>query len=62
MPLAQHQEEVKYLQGDVTRLRDKLALAERDLAVSRELQVGTSTRYWVLLRAPIACTSRQHCR
>jgi hypothetical protein len=35
----QHFEEVKYLTGQIGRLKDKLGLAERDLAVAHAIKV-----------------------
>jgi hypothetical protein len=38
----QHFEEVKYLTGQIGRLKDKLGLAERDLAVAHAIKVRTA--------------------
>lgn len=38
VPATMHFEEVKYLQGEIARLKEKIALLERDLSVSHELK------------------------
>lgn len=35
-------EEVKYLQGELQRVKDKLALAEKDAAVAHSIKVGAA--------------------
>lgn len=45
--VAQHVEEVKYLNGEITRLKDKLAVVEKEAAVAHHIKV-------VLLTADIS--------
>jgi hypothetical protein len=40
LQVSQHLEEVKYLNGEILRLKDKVALLERDLAVAHQIKVG----------------------
>jgi hypothetical protein len=40
LPAGQHFEEVKYLTGQIGRLKDKLGLAERDLTVAHAIKVS----------------------
>jgi hypothetical protein len=48
----QHFEEVKYLTGRIGRLKDKLGLAERDLAVAHAIKVrGQAGRMPACLRS-----------
>lgn len=42
MPLSQHVEEMRYMGGEVCRLKERIALLERDLSVAHELKV----RWW----------------
>jgi hypothetical protein len=39
LQVSQHVEEVKYLGGEIARLKDKVALLERDLGVAGRIQV-----------------------
>lgn len=39
LPAGQHLEEVKFLNGTITRLKDKLAAAEKEAAVAHTLKV-----------------------
>ena len=45
LQVSQHLEDVKYLNGEILRLKDKVALLERDLAVAHQIKVSQSD-FW----------------